>query len=730
MLPHLPEPPCELFDAALLDAQEEAHRLGITGIHEWKAIRAGGVRAPRHGRCASAPGPVSSPRRNTCPIWCGAASVAGRAPAGWRIGGVKLFLDGSLGSGTAWMLEPYAGVVIGDAYHHGAGGRCGHAHGGGRGNRRQRACDRRRRRAARARSDDAAAAVGLPHRIEHFQCVHPDDLGRAAAAGIVVSMQPAHLLDRHPLVERHWGAARPGNLRLRDPAAARDRMVFGSDTPVASLDPREGLYAALERRGEAGAPLVAGEPRRNWVSRAVHGYTLGRRTRWAAGRPAAWRRAGTPTWLHGRSMPPPSAARRRRPAGRARLTVVRGEVVMHGDRYALDSLPMPRTPFAAPRSSPPSARPGTARADGGAARRRRQRRPDQRVPRHARDPGAVDRAAARRCAASRPIRSASCSTCRARGSASATLPAPIRLEPGQTVVFVPEDEATAGEMPTTYDGARRTTCASATASCSTTGCSSSGDRRPRRPGATRVVPRRRAQGHKGMNLPGRRGERAGDHREGPRGRGAGASSAGRRLRRALVRAPAGGHRRAAARWSRDAISSSPRSRRTRRSRTSCGILDASDAVMVARGDLGVELPFEEVPLVQKQIIREAGAPRQAGDHRDPDARVDDPRPAADAGRGERRGQRDPRRHRCGDAVRRDGGRGSIPLEAVRGDGPDRAGDGGAAAGPRGHHRRALGRRGGEGGALSQHGRRERADPHRGRDRGGGLRGGGDARARR
>jgi pyruvate kinase len=37
------------------------------------------------------------------------------------------------------------------------------------------------------------------------------------------------------------------------------------------------------------------------------------------------------------------------------------------------------------------------------------------------------------------------------------------------------------------------------------------------------------------------------------------------------------------------------------------IVAASDAVMVARGDLGVELPYEEVPLAQKRLIRLANA---------------------------------------------------------------------------------------------------------------------------
>ena len=96
-------------------------------------------------------------------------------------------------------------------------------------------------------------------------------------------------------------------------------------------------------------------------------------------------------------------------------------------------------------------------------------------------------------------------------------------------------------------------------------------------------------------------------------------------------------------------------------------------VMIARGDLGIELPIEQVPTVQRKLLALAGKLLAPLDHRDADARLDGRLPTPDAGRGLRRRQRDLPGHRRGDALRGDRRR-PVPGRGGPGDGPRRARD--------------------------------------------------------
>ncbi|MBA3495726.1 MAG: amidohydrolase, partial [Gemmatimonadales bacterium] len=332
MTPHLPVPPPELLDDALRAAQAEAHGFGVTGIHDmegdetfaaFERLEAAGelrLRVLFHPPVASLPALI---RR-------GVRSGAG---SDWlRIGGVKLFLDGSLGSRTAWMLEPYAGshdrgmpitseAVAADAMRQAAAsGIAATVHAIG---------DAAVRRALDLMTP--LPRVGVPHRIEHFQCVSAADFDRAAATGLVVSMQPAHLLTDIPLIERHWGARGRGAYAFASLGRRGTALVFGSDVPVASIDPREGLYAALERRGGPGMPPGGWRPEEiiSFVG-AVRAYTVGAAfVGGVAGRSgclAPGRDADLVAWSFDDDVERGAGDAVR--AGAARLTVVGGEVVM------------------------------------------------------------------------------------------------------------------------------------------------------------------------------------------------------------------------------------------------------------------------------------------------------------------------------------------------------------------------------------------------------------------
>jgi len=111
------------------------------------------------------------------------------------------------------------------------------------------------------------------HRVEHIELIHPGDLPRFAQLGVIASMQPAHAplnaIDPDPWPQRvgpeRWACSFAWQtLRL-----AGARLALGSDWPVASANPFEGLYYALNRQ-----PWQPGLPdQRQSLAEALTSYT-------------------------------------------------------------------------------------------------------------------------------------------------------------------------------------------------------------------------------------------------------------------------------------------------------------------------------------------------------------------------------------------------------------------------------------------------------------------------
>jgi predicted amidohydrolase YtcJ len=92
-------------------------------------------------------------------------------------------------------------------------------------------------------------------RIEHCQIVDPGDIPRFAELGVVASMQPTHATSDMPWVPARLGPDRlAGAYAWRRFLAANVALAFGSDFPVERVEPTHGLFAAITRQDEHGAP--------------------------------------------------------------------------------------------------------------------------------------------------------------------------------------------------------------------------------------------------------------------------------------------------------------------------------------------------------------------------------------------------------------------------------------------------------------------------------------------
>jgi predicted amidohydrolase YtcJ len=256
VIPRIPEPSPAAKRANLAKAVAHLHSLGVASVGSMEYLRdIDAVYGPVldelalrvHATVLDRDWPLDAP-----------PALPPHSNAFFRVIGMKSFADGTLGSRTAWMLEPYADAprTAGLAMEHALRGELAawmravqslglspSVHGIGD-------------RAARAILDamDACADSPAP-RFEHAQTLHPDDLPRLA--GRFASMQPLHKADDARLAPARLGAARLARFfPFRALLAHGARLAFGSDWPIVSPDPMLGIKAAVTGLDLDGRPFA------------------------------------------------------------------------------------------------------------------------------------------------------------------------------------------------------------------------------------------------------------------------------------------------------------------------------------------------------------------------------------------------------------------------------------------------------------------------------------------
>lgn len=258
----IPLPSRDEIARSIASAQESLWKMGITAVHDFDKLP-----------CLEALRSLEDDQQlrlrvlKSIPAAYLQEAIEGgiRTGAGsdWLwFGGVKDFMDGALGPQTAAMLEPYQGGdtlgmllkeeedIVNLGKEAAAGGLALSIHAiGDLANRTLLDA------LARVRAFEVQRGISpLPHRIEHVQLIHPDDIPRLAKMGITASMQPIHATSDRVMADEYWGERTRYAYAPKHQIDQGARVIFGSDAPVESPNPWPGIHAAVTRRAVDGAP--------------------------------------------------------------------------------------------------------------------------------------------------------------------------------------------------------------------------------------------------------------------------------------------------------------------------------------------------------------------------------------------------------------------------------------------------------------------------------------------
>jgi len=257
----IPAPKTERLAAILDHAQKHLHAYGITSVHDFD--RTDCLRALQHLRAEGklALRVLKQIRNLEVEPYIEAGLYSGFGDDWIRLGQVKFFADGAIGPHTAHMLHAYEGTVsdvgiptmdpdeLYELVRHCVDNRLAvsiHAIGD--------AANRMVLSLYERLASEGHPRLPLPHRIEHLQLIHPDDISRIRRDDLIISMQPYHAVSDMFIAQEHWGERCENAYAWRSVIDTGATVIFGSDAPVETPSPLIGIHAAVTRRRATGEP--------------------------------------------------------------------------------------------------------------------------------------------------------------------------------------------------------------------------------------------------------------------------------------------------------------------------------------------------------------------------------------------------------------------------------------------------------------------------------------------